>query len=85
MNYFGHKVGSRPYDTADGSTNHPLLALVSLGEGWHNNHHYYPAACRAGFRWWEVDILYFEIRMLAWLGLVWDLHEVPDRVRRAAR
>ncbi len=85
VNYFGHKVGSRPYDTADGSTNHSLLALVSLGEGWHNNHHYYPAACRAGFRWWEVDILYFEIRVLAWLGLVWDLHEVPDRVRRAAR
>ena len=85
VNYFGHKVGSRPYDTADRSTNHLALALVSLGEGWHNNHHYYPAACRAGFRWWQVDLLYYELKLLSWLGLVWDLHEVPDRVRRAAR
>ena len=85
VNYFGHMSGSRPYDTADRSTNHPLLALISLGEGWHNNHHYYPAACRAGFQWWEVDILYYEIRILSWLGLVWDLNEVPERVRGAAR
>lgn len=81
VNYFGHTIGSRPYVTADRSTNHPLLAVISLGEGWHNNHHYYPAACRAGFQWWEVDVLYYEIRVLSWLGLVWDLHEVPDRVR----
>ena len=85
VNYFGHKIGARPYDTADRSTNHPLLALLSLGEGWHNNHHHYPAACRAGFQWWEVDILYYELRILSWLGVVWDLHEVPERVRVAAR
>lgn len=85
VNYFGHKIGSRSYATADRSMNHPLLALISLGEGWHNNHHYYPAACRAGFQWWEVDIVYYEIRVLSWLGLVWDLHEVPERVRAAAR
>jgi len=85
VNYFCHKAGSRPYDTADRSTNHLLVAVLSLGEGWHNNHHYYPAACRAGFKWWEVDILYYQIRCLSWLGLVWDLHEVPDRVRAAAR
>ena len=85
VNYFCHKAGSRPYDTADRSTNHLLVAVLSLGEGWHNNHHYYPAACRAGFKWWEVDVLYYEIRCLSWLGLVWDLHEVPDRVRAAAR
>jgi stearoyl-CoA desaturase (delta-9 desaturase) len=85
VNYFGHKSGSRPYQTADRSTNHALLALVSLGEGWHNNHHYYPAACRAGFQWWEIDISYYELKILSWFGLVWDLHEVPERVRVGAR
>lgn len=84
VNYFGHTRGTRQYATADHSTNHPFLALVSLGEGWHNNHHYYPAACRAGFQWWEIDILYYEIKVLSWLGVVWDLNEVPDRVRREA-
>jgi stearoyl-CoA desaturase (delta-9 desaturase) len=81
VNYFGHLIGTRPYATNDRSTNHPVLALISLGEGWHNNHHYYPAACRAGFQWWQIDILYYEIKILSWLGLVWDLNEVPDRVR----
>lgn len=80
VNYFGHTRGTRRFDTADRSTNHPLLALVSLGEGWHNNHHYYPAACRAGFQWWEIDILYYELRVLSWLGVVWDLNEVPERI-----
>jgi stearoyl-CoA desaturase (delta-9 desaturase) len=84
VNYFGHTRGTRRYDTADASTNHPLIALLSLGEGWHNNHHYYPAACRAGFEWWEIDILYYELKVLSWLGLVWDLNEVPARVRRRA-
>jgi stearoyl-CoA desaturase (delta-9 desaturase) len=82
VNYFGHKRWTRRYDTPDNSANNPLLALISLGEGWHNNHHYYPGACRAGFRWWEVDVLYYEIKLLSWLGIVWDLKEVPDRVRR---
>jgi stearoyl-CoA desaturase (delta-9 desaturase) len=81
VNYFCHLHGTRRFDTADRSTNHPLLALVSLGEGWHNNHHYYPAACRAGFEWWEIDILYYEIKLLSWLGIVWELNEVPERIR----
>jgi stearoyl-CoA desaturase (delta-9 desaturase) len=81
VNYFGHLRGTRPYQTADRSTNHPLVALISLGEGWHNNHHFYPAACRAGFQWWEIDIFYYEIKLLSWLGVVWDLNEVPERVR----
>ena len=85
VNYFGHTRGTRRYATGDRSTNHPLLALISLGEGWHNNHHYYPAACRAGFQWWEIDILYYQIKVLSWTGLVWDLREVPERVRRERR
>jgi stearoyl-CoA desaturase (delta-9 desaturase) len=82
VNYFGHKRWTRRYDTSDNSANNPLVAILSLGEGWHNNHHHYPAACHAGFFWWEIDILYYEIRLLAWLGLVWDLKMVPTRARR---
>jgi len=82
VNYFGHKRWTRRYDTSDNSANNPLVAILSLGEGWHNNHHHYPAACHAGFFWWEIDVLYYEIRLLAWVGLVWDLKMVPTRARR---
>jgi stearoyl-CoA desaturase (delta-9 desaturase) len=85
VNYFGHKRWTRRYDTRDNSANNPLLALVSLGEGWHNNHHHYPGACHAGFFWWEIDILYYEIKLLAWLGIVWDLKMVPNRARWESR
>ena len=85
VNYFGHKRWTRRYETTDNSANNPLVAVISLGEGWHNNHHYYPAACRAGFFWWEIDILYYEIQVLAWLGIVWDLKMVPERVRCGIR
>jgi stearoyl-CoA desaturase (delta-9 desaturase) len=85
VNYFGHGAGTRRYDTPDRSSNHALVALVSLGEGWHNNHHHYPAACRAGFLWWEVDPLYYAIKLLSWMRIVWNLHEVPDRVHFEAR
>jgi stearoyl-CoA desaturase (delta-9 desaturase) len=54
-----------------------LLALLTLGDGWHNNHHHYPSAAQAGFFWWEVDGSYRLIRLLAWLGLVWDVRGVP--------
>ena len=81
VNYFGHKGQSRPFQTRDRSSNSWLLSLLSFGEGWHNNHHYYPASCRSGFAWWEIDLMYYEIRLLAWLGLVWDLKEAPPHVR----
>ncbi len=85
VNYFCHRTGARRYDTPDRSTNHPLLAVLLLGEGWHNNHHHYPAAARAGFFWWECDVLYYALRALAALHLVRDVREVPDRVRRTGR
>ncbi len=81
VNYFCHIGWPRRFRTTDRSANNPLIALISLGEGWHNNHHYYPHACRAGFRWWEIDVLYYQIKLLSWCGVVWDLHEVSDRVR----
>jgi len=59
--------------TTDTSRNSFLLALVTLGEGWHNNHHYYQSTANQGFFWWEIDISYYGLKLLSWLGLVWDL------------
>jgi stearoyl-CoA desaturase (delta-9 desaturase) len=57
-----------------------LLALLTLGEGWHNNHHHFQASARQGFYWWEIDISYYVIRTLGALGLVWNIKSVPARV-----
>lgn len=83
VNYLCHRWGSRPFDTAEGSRNNAFVALITWGEGWHNNHHRYPKAARAGFRWWELDVNYYLIRLLALVGLVWDVHEVPDALKDA--
>ena len=72
--------GKRVYRTEDDSRNSFILAVITMGEGWHNNHHYYPSSARQGFYWWEVDFTYYILRVLAWLGLVWDLRPVPRRV-----
>jgi stearoyl-CoA desaturase (Delta-9 desaturase) len=77
INYFCHRGGSRRFETPDDSTNRPVLGVLLLGEGWHNNHHRHPGAARAGFRRWEVDGLYAMLKVLSWLGLVWDLREPP--------
>jgi len=62
-----------------------LLALITLGEGWHNNHHRYPMSVRQGFYWWEVDITYYLLRGLAAVGLIWDLKPVPARCATPTR
>jgi len=77
VNSLAHKFGSRPYPTRDDSRNSFLLALFTFGEGWHNNHHYYPNAARNGFRWWEYDPTYYTLVLMSWLGIVWDLKKVP--------
>jgi stearoyl-CoA desaturase (delta-9 desaturase) len=82
VNYLGHRGGRQRYDTGDRSSNLPLLAVLLLGEGWHNNHHRFPSAARTGHRWYEPDPLYWMLRALGGLGLVWDLREVPE-ARRA--
>jgi stearoyl-CoA desaturase (delta-9 desaturase) len=58
INSFDHMIGSRRYDTPDTSRNNAILALITLGEGWHNNHHHYAISARQGFYWWEIDITY---------------------------
>ncbi len=80
INSLAHRYGAQVYDTGDDSRNSFVLALITLGEGWHNNHHYYPAAARQGFRWWEIDPTYYGLRVMEKLGLIWDLRRVPKRV-----
>jgi len=85
INSLAHRFGSRRYETRDNSRNSLLLSLVTFGEGWHNNHHYYSASARQGFRWWELDLSYYGLRAMAALGLVWSLRPVPQRVIEKGR
>lgn len=80
INSLDHMFGTRRYDTPDTSRNNPLLALITLGEGWHNNHHHYAVAARQGFFWWELDITYLLLRGLEKLGIIRDLRPVPPQV-----
>ena len=82
INYFCHKGNNQRYETSDRSTNSFVMALLTFGEGWHNNHHHYPNTARAGFFWWELDMVYYFLKFLAWMGVVWNLRGVPERVRR---
>jgi stearoyl-CoA desaturase (delta-9 desaturase) len=71
--------------TTDNSKNNLWLALITLGEGWHNNHHYYQRATNQGFFWWEIDVTFYVLKALSWVGLVWDLHLPPPHVRDSNR
>jgi stearoyl-CoA desaturase (delta-9 desaturase) len=81
INSLAHTWGQRRYATKDDSRNNFWLALLTLGEGWHNNHHYYASSVRQGFYWWEIDITYYVLWSMARLGLVWDLKQVPRHLR----
>lgn len=83
INSFDHMIGSRRYATQDTSRNNPVLALITLGEGWHNNHHHYAVCTRQGFYWWEIDITYYVLVLMSWLGIIWDLRPVPEHVRNS--
>lgn len=85
VNSLAHAVGRRRYATRDHSRNNWLLALITFGEGWHNNHHHFPGSARQGFYWWEIDVTYYLLRALAACGLIWDLKTVPERIRDARR
>jgi len=96
INSIAHLVGRRRYVTGDDSRNNWLLALATMGEGWHNNHHAFQSSARQGFRWWEYDPTFYLLKLLERLGLVWNLkrptvealrnqHRLGTRViRRAA-
>ncbi|CAM2065870.1 Acyl-CoA desaturase [Sulfidibacter corallicola] len=85
INSLAHVFGRRRFDTPDQSRNNWFLALITLGEGWHNNHHRFPVSVRQGFRWWEVDMTYYLLKLMAALGLIWDLRPVPARILAEAR
>ncbi|MEJ5255468.1 MAG: acyl-CoA desaturase [Acidimicrobiales bacterium] len=80
INSVAHVFGRRRYATDDTSRNNLLLALATFGEGWHNNHHYFQSSARNGFFWWEVDITYYVLRVLSWVGLVHDLKVPSEQV-----
>jgi stearoyl-CoA desaturase (delta-9 desaturase) len=73
INSLSHLIGRRRYATTDESRNNLVLALLTLGEGWHNNHHHYMSSANQGFFWWEIDISYYVIRLLSFVGLTWDV------------
>lgn len=82
INSLAHKFGSRRFNTNDDSRNNMLLAIITLGEGWHNNHHHYSGSVRQGFVWWEIDVTFYILKLMNWLGLVWDLKPIPLKVKQ---
>jgi stearoyl-CoA desaturase (delta-9 desaturase) len=84
INSLCHVIGSKRFVTHDESRNNFFLALLTLGEGWHNNHHRYPGSERQGFYWWELDLTHLTLRVFEVLGLVWDLKTPPKHVYEEA-
>lgn len=82
INSLAHRFGRRRFVTRDNSRNNWLLALLTFGEGWHNNHHYFPGSARQGFRWWEIDLTFYVLWLMARVGLVHDLKAVPAGLKR---
>ena len=82
INSLAHVRGRQRYLTADDSRNNWLLAVFTMGEGWHNNHHAYQSSVRQGFRAWEIDPTFYVLKALAWFGIVWDLKTPPASVLR---
>jgi stearoyl-CoA desaturase (delta-9 desaturase) len=83
VNYFCHKGRRRDFETGDASSNSIILAVLFFGEGWHNNHHHYPAAARSGIAWYEIDLIYWMLKALSWIGVVWSVREIPQSVKMA--
>ena len=82
INSLAHIFGNQRFKTGDQSRNNFWLTLITLGEGWHNNHHHYMYSARQGFYWWEIDPTYYGLKVMSWLGIIYDLKPVPPRVLR---
>lgn len=85
INSLSHTFGTRRYATGDTSRNNPLLAVLTFGEGWHNNHHHYPTSARQGFYWWEFDLSWYALRGLAGVHLVRTLRQPTTAVMERNR
>jgi stearoyl-CoA desaturase (Delta-9 desaturase) len=83
INSLAHVIGRRRYETSDTSKNSFVLALVTMGEGWHNNHHFYASTANQGWFWWEIDLSYAILRALQSVGVVWAVRTPPRHVRHA--
>lgn len=79
VNSATHLWGSKPYSTPDGSRNNFFVALFTLGEGWHNNHHAFPSSARHGLHWWQVDFSWYVIWIMARLHLAWNIRLPNER------
>jgi stearoyl-CoA desaturase (delta-9 desaturase) len=84
INSLAHTMGKQRYSTGDDSRNSFILALITLGEGWHNNHHHHMTSVRQGMYWWEIDITYYVLKALSWTRLIWDLRPVPHSAYEVA-
>lgn len=80
VNSLAHLLGKRRFETKDDSRNNWFISLITLGEGWHNNHHRFPSSERQGFYWWEFDFSHYALKALSWVRLVWDLRVPPQRI-----
>ncbi|WOE32435.1 MULTISPECIES: acyl-CoA desaturase [unclassified Acinetobacter] len=85
INSLAHHYGHRDFDTKDHSRNNLFLSVITLGEGWHNNHHYYAGSARQGFYWWQIDMTYYGLKLMSWLGLVWGIKPIPARVYQVSK
>jgi stearoyl-CoA desaturase (Delta-9 desaturase) len=85
VNSLAHVWGRRRYKTRDHSRNNALIAVITLGEGWHNNHHHFSGSAKQGFYWWEVDITYYGLKLLAVVGIIWNLRTVPIALRESKK
>ena len=79
INSLAHVIGKNRFKTRDDSKNHFLLALITFGEGWHNNHHKFPGSARQGLHWWEIDFSYYGLLLLEKLGIIWDMNKGPSK------
>jgi stearoyl-CoA desaturase (delta-9 desaturase) len=82
VNSIGHLFGPQRFETGEGSRNNPVLGILAMGDGWHNNHHRAPSSARHGFAWYEFDFTFSVIRLLNRVGLVWDVKLPPEELRR---
>jgi stearoyl-CoA desaturase (delta-9 desaturase) len=80
VNSLNHVWGTRRYATTDTSRNNAFIALFTMGEGWHNNHHHFMSSANQGFLWWELDPSYYLIKAFEALGLIWDVRTPPARI-----
>nr|MCH9705565.1 acyl-CoA desaturase [Pseudomonadota bacterium] len=80
INSLCHILGKQRFESHDDSRNNLWLALLTFGEGWHNNHHRYPASARQGFYWWEIDITYYILSFMEKIGIIYDMRKVPENI-----